>query len=108
MSKKGRGFDPLGAGGGMQRQLQELQARVQRAQEELSAETVTASAGGGVVQVMMNGQQQVVGIKIAPEVLEEGDAELLQDMLVTAFNEAVRRSQELAAQKLGPLAGGLL
>lgn len=109
MAKKGRGgWRPPGGAGGMERQLQEIQARVQQAQQELSSETVTVTAGGGVVEVTMTGQQRLVAVSIAPEVLEEGDVELLQDMLVGAFNEAVRKSQELAAQKLGPLAGGLL
>lgn len=109
MAKRGQGPRGLAPGGaGSVRQLQELQARVQQIQEQLAAETVSASVGGGVVEVTMNGQQRVVSLRIAPQVVAEGDLEMLEDLLAGAFNEAVRLSQELAARKLGPLAGGLL
>ena len=68
---------------------------------------MTATAGGGVVKVVVTGDQQIQSLEIAPEVLEDGDVEMLQDMILTALNNALDQSRELAANKLGPLAGGL-
>jgi nucleoid-associated protein EbfC len=104
-SKKQKGV-PMG-GGGMMQQLQQLQEQMMQAQESLADETVTATVGGGVVKVVAAGDQKIVSIEIAPEILEDADAEMLQDMILTAVNSALEKSQELAADKLGPLAGGL-
>lgn len=87
------------------RQAQQFQNRVARAQEELEAITVQGSAGGGVVRITMSGKQEVTAVVIEPEAAE--DLELLQDLVAAAFNDALTRTQELAAQKMGALTGGL-
>jgi nucleoid-associated protein EbfC len=89
------------------KQMQQMQARLAKIQEELGSETVEASVGGGVVSVVMTGHQQVQAVTIDPEALDPDDVETLQDLMVAAFNEALRKSQELAAQRLGALTGGL-
>ena len=91
----------------LMRQAQELQARLAKAQEELAEMTVEASSGGGAVTVVMNGQQKIQSVKISPEVIDPEDAELLEDLVLTAVSEATTKSQELAAKYLGGLTGGL-
>lgn len=88
------------------RQAQELQAKLVKAQEELAEATVEASSGGGAVKVTVTGQQKILSIKIAPEAINPDDAELLEDLVLTAVSEAIAKSQELAAQRLGKLTGG--
>jgi hypothetical protein len=89
------------------RQAQELQARLAKAQEELANITVEASSGGGAVKITMNGQQKILTVKISPEVINPEDAELLEDLVLTAVGEAIAKSQEAAAKHLGGLTGGL-
>jgi nucleoid-associated protein EbfC len=88
-------------------QAQQLQANLAKAQEELEKLTVEASSGGGAVKVIMNGHQKVHSVEISPEVVEQSDVELLQDMVMAAVNEAVGKSQEMANQQLRSLTGGL-
>ncbi len=104
-SKKQKGAQMGGAG--MMQQLQQLQLQMEQAQASLADETVEATVGGGVVKVVATGDQKIVSIEIAPEILEDADAEMLQDMILSAVNSALEKGQELAAEKLGPLAGGL-
>jgi DNA-binding YbaB/EbfC family protein len=94
-------------GRGMMQQLQQLQEQMLQAQNALADETVEATVGGGVVKVVATGDQKIVSIEIAPEILEDADVEMLQDMILTAVNSALEKSQELAAERLGPLAGGM-
>lgn len=91
----------------MMQQVQKMQEDMQRAQEELAKETVTASAGGGVVKATMTGGLELVSIEIDPEVLDPDDIEMLQDMVLAAVNEAIGSAQELASRKLGGITGGL-
>jgi DNA-binding YbaB/EbfC family protein len=91
----------------MMRQLQQLQEQVLAAQEELAETTVSATVGGGAVTVVITGDQRCESIEIDPQVLEDADAEMLQDLILTAVNSALEKSRELAAEQLGPLAGGL-
>lgn len=88
-------------------QAQKLQSKLAKAQEELGNITVEASSGGGVVKVTMNGQQKIQSVKISPEVINSDDAELLEDLVLTAVSEAITKSQEAAAEHLGGLTGGL-
>ena len=97
---------PMG-GGGMMQQIQQLQQQMAAAQEALTDETVTATVGGGVVTVVATGDQQIQSLEINPDILEDADAEMLQDLILTAVNSALDQSRELAAERLGPLAGGL-
>ena len=91
----------------MMRQAQELQAKLAKAQQELGNATVEASSGGGAVKVTINGQQKIQSVKISPEVINPDDVELLEDLVLTAVSEAITKSQELAAQHLEGLTGGL-
>jgi DNA-binding YbaB/EbfC family protein len=88
------------------RQAQELQAKLVKAQKELAEATVEASSGGGAVTATVTGQQKILSIKIAPEAINPDDPELLEDLVLTAVSEAITKSQELAAQRLGKLTGG--
>ena len=89
----------------MLQQVQELQAQMEKAQEELAKETVEASAGGGMVTVKATGDLQITEIKISPEAIDPDDPEMLADMVLAAVNEALRSAQALAESKLGGMAG---
>ncbi len=99
-----------GAGGldlnAMMKQVQQMQSEMMEAQEKLKDEVVEASAGGGMVKVKMSGDLRLLEIAIDPEAIDPDDAELLQDMVMAAVNEAIRSGQELATSKLGGIAGG--
>lgn len=91
----------------MIKQLQQMQEQVLTAQNELAEETVEGSAGGGAVKVTVTGDQRCQAVVIDPETLKDADAEMLQDLILTAFNNALEASRELALKRLGPLSGGL-
>jgi DNA-binding YbaB/EbfC family protein len=91
----------------MMKQVQKMQQDMAAAQEQLANETVTSSAGGGMVTVTVTGDLLVKDIKIDPDAIDPEDPELLQDMVLAAVNEALRQAQELAATKMGGLTGGL-
>ena len=92
---------------GMLEQFQRLQEQLAEVQRQLAEEVVTASAGGGAVKVTVSGDQKCKAVEISPSLLQEADAEMLQDMMLTAVNLALDQSRELAAKRLGPLTGGL-
>ena len=103
-----KGFNrPAGGSTGMMQQLQQLQQQMAEAQERLAQETVSASAGGGAVKVTMSGDQKCIAVEIDPKLLQDADAEMLQDLVLTAVNLSLDRSRELQQQVMGPLAGGL-
>ena len=89
--------------GNMMKQAQKLQAKMIKLQDELAERTVTASAGGGMIQVTANGRQQVAGIVIDPEVVDPEDVEMLQDLVLAAVNDALAKSQEMVSQEMGKL-----
>lgn len=91
----------------MMKQVQKLQADMARLQEELKEKTVEATAGGGAVRVEVTGGQELRSIVIRPEVVEAGDVEMLQDLIVAAVNEGLRRSQELVREEMLRLTGGM-
>ena len=91
----------------MMKQVQQMQAEMMKAQEQLKTEVVEASAGGGTVIVKVSGDLEIQEIKIDPEAVDPDDVELLQDMVLAATNEALRSAQELAANRMGGLTGGL-
>jgi nucleoid-associated protein EbfC len=91
----------------MMRQVQQMQAEMMKAQEQLKHESVEASAGGGMVTVKMSGELELQSITIDPGAVDPEDVELLQDMVQAAVNEAIRAAQELAASKMGAVTGGL-
>ena len=91
--------------GQLLKQVQQMQAEMAKAQEQLAEETVDASAGGGMVKVTMTGDMKLREITISPDAIDPEDPELLQDMVAAAVNEAIRAAQELANAKLGGIAG---
>ena len=91
----------------MMQQVQQMQAEMAKAQEELAHETVEASAGGGMVTVTANGAGEIQEIKIAAEAIDPDDPELLADTILAAVNEALRSANNLAQTRLGGLTGGL-
>jgi DNA-binding YbaB/EbfC family protein len=91
----------------MLKQVQKMQQEMAAAQESLKDEVVSASAGGGMVTVEVTGDLQVKSIKIDRDAIDPEDSEMLEDMVLAAVNEGLRSAQELAASKLGGLAGGL-
>jgi DNA-binding YbaB/EbfC family protein len=99
-----KGFGPLG---NIMKQAQELQERLTRVQEEAAAKTVEASAGGGMVTVVINGRLQVVTLRIEPEVMKSGDTEMLQDLVVAAVNQGIRAAQDMMAEEMKKVTGGL-
>jgi len=112
MAKRSKRQKMAGGGGGvgnmgMMQQLQQLQQQMVETQDSLKDETVTATAGGGVITVVATGDQQIQSIVIEPDILEDTDVEMLQDLILTATNSALDQSRELASERLGPLAGGL-
>ncbi|MDH3216376.1 MAG: YbaB/EbfC family nucleoid-associated protein [Candidatus Krumholzibacteria bacterium] len=91
----------------LMKQAQEMQTKMAKLQEELAHKEVEGSSGGGMVTVTMNGQQEVLAIKIDPEVFNDGDQEMLEDLLVAAVNEARRQALDLAKEEMSKLTGGL-
>ena len=89
------------------KQARQLQERMARLQEELGTRTVEASSGGGMVTVVANGKNEIVSLKIDREVLGSGDAEMLQDLILAAVNEGIRKSQAMVSSEMSKLTGGL-
>jgi len=104
---KGFNRPPGGGQSGMLQQFQRLQQQLAEAQAKLAEETVTATAGGGAVKVVMTGDQKCKAVELAPQLVKEADAEMLQDLVLSAVNLALDQSRELAAGRLGPITGGL-
>ena len=90
----------------LMKQAQQMQTEMTEAQDKLKDEVVEASAGGGMVKLKMSGDLRLLEIAIDPEAIDPEDPELLQDMVLAAVNEAIRSAQELAASKMGNIAGG--
>jgi DNA-binding YbaB/EbfC family protein len=99
----GKGFDI----GGLFRQAQELQQKIANVQQELGERRVEASAGGGMVTAVVNGKFEVVSIRIERSLLEQPDAEMLQDLIVAAVNEAIRAARKMIEEEMSKLTGGL-
>lgn len=96
-----------GGQGGMMQQLQRMQKQMEEAQAKLAEETVTVTTGGGAIKVVMTGDQKCKLVEISPEFLKDADAEMLQDMVLSAVNMALDESRALQDKLMGPLAGGL-
>jgi DNA-binding YbaB/EbfC family protein len=93
--------------GNMMKQAQKLQSKMLKMQEELAEKTVESSAGGGMVKVVANGKQQIVSIQIEEEVIDPEEAEMLQDLVLAAVNDALSKSQEMVSAEMSKLTGGL-
>ena len=97
----------MGGQGGMMQQIQRLQKQMEEAQAKLAEETVTVTAGGGAIKVVMTGDQKCRSVEISPDFMKDADAEMLQDMVLSAVNMALDQSRDLQQKLMGPLSGGL-
>jgi DNA-binding YbaB/EbfC family protein len=93
--------------GDLMKQAQQLQTKLARVQEEVAAKTVEASSGGNMVVAVVNGRLELVSLRIDKTVVEAGDAEMLQDLVIAAVNEGIRKAQQMMADEMGKAAGGL-
>jgi hypothetical protein len=93
--------------GNIIKQAQQMQAKMARLQEELAQRTVEASAGGGMVTAVVNGRNELISLKIEKDVVNPEDVEMLQDLIVAAVNEGVRKAQEIATAEMSKITGGL-
>ncbi len=93
--------------GDLMREAQKIQTQMQKVQEEAKAKTVEASAGGGMVTVVANGGGEIVSIKIEKDVINPDDAEMLQDLILAASNEALRRAQQMVNEEMSKLTMGM-
>lgn len=100
----------MGMGGNMNnmiRQAQKMQEEMLKAQEELGEKTVEASVGGGVVTVVANGKKEIVELTIKPEAVDPEDVEMLQDLIMSAVNEAMRKADDMASSSMSKITGGM-
>ncbi|PLX46155.1 MAG: YbaB/EbfC family nucleoid-associated protein [Deltaproteobacteria bacterium] len=93
--------------GNMMRQAQQMQKKMAKIQEELAEKTIEASSGGGMVTCKVSGKQDILELKISPEVVDPDDVEMLQDLVIAAVSEAIKKSQEMVANEMGKVAGGM-
>jgi len=91
----------------MMKQVQKMQSDMARLQEELATREVEASSGGGMVTVVANGKQDVISIKINPEAVDPEDVEMLEDLVLAAVKEALRKSQDMVAEEMNKITGGM-
>ena len=93
--------------GDMMKQAQKLQSKMVELQEELADKTVEATAGGGMVTVVINGRQEIISLTIDPEVVDRQEIEMLQDLIIAAVNDGIRRAQQIWADEMKKLTGGM-
>jgi len=93
--------------GKIMKQAQQMQSKMMRVQEELEAKTVEATSGGGMVTVVVNGKYELISLKIEKDVVDPEDIEMLQDLIVAAINEGVRKAQGMAQEEMSKITGGL-
>lgn len=99
--------NPFGNISNLMKQAQAMQEQLAKIQEQAAAKTVTGTAGGGMVTVTANGAMQLVSAQIDPEVLKSGDADMLQDLIVAAANDALRKARDMMAEEMKGLTGGM-
>jgi len=90
----------------MLKQAQKLQSKIFKMQEEMAERTVETSVGGGMVKAVANGRQELVSIKIDPEVVDPEDVQMLEDLVVAAVNDALKKAKEMVSEEMTKLAGG--
>ncbi|GGG09631.1 nucleoid-associated protein [Paenibacillus albidus] len=91
----------------MMKQVKKMQEQMLKAQEELGSKTIEGSSGGGVVTVQVNGHKKLLSIQIKPEAVDPDDVEMLQDLVITAVNDALTQAEELANNDMGKFTGGM-
>jgi DNA-binding YbaB/EbfC family protein len=97
----------IGGMGNLLKQAQEMQARISKIQEELGQKTVEGSAGGGMVRVTVNGQLNLCAVKVDPTVINSEEKEMLEDLILAAVNDGMRKARELASAEMSKITGGL-
>ncbi len=97
----------IGGMGNLLKQAQEMQARISKIQEELGQKTVEGSAGGGMVQVTVNGQFNLTGVKIEPAVVNGEEKEMLEDLILAAVNDGMRKARDMVSSEMSKITGGL-
>jgi len=100
-------FKNLGNMGGLLKQAQKMQTEIARIQEDLAERVVEGSSGGGMVTAVVNGKQEVLAVKIDPEVIDAEEKELLEDLVAAAVNQALKNAGELARQEMAKVTGGM-
>lgn len=100
-------FGNMGNMAGMMKKVQKLQGDMAKMQEELKTRTLEATAGGGAVTVIVNGEKQIKSIKIAPSAVDPNDVEMLEDLVAAAVNEALKKVDDMMAQEMGKITGGM-
>ncbi len=93
--------------GNILKQAQQMHTKIAQLQEEMAAKTVEGSSGGGMVNIVMNGKQEILSVRIDPEVVNREDVEMLQDLITAAVNEAIRKSHEMMQEEMKKITGGL-
>lgn len=93
--------------GDLMKQAQKMQAKMIALQEELAGKTVEATAGGGMVSVVVNGKQEIISLTIDPEVIDRQEIEMLQDLIIAAVNDGIRRAQQIWSEEMKKLTGGM-
>lgn len=91
----------------LMKQAQIMQKKMEEAKEELTQKEIKVSSGGGIIEIIINGQQEIKEIKIEPDVIDAKEKEMLEDLILVAVNESIRQSKELAAQEIAKLTGGI-
>ncbi len=99
--------NPFGNLSNIMKQAQAMQEQMAKIQEEAAAKTVEGTAGGGMVTVTASGAMQIVSLRIDPEVLKSGDADMLQDLIVAAANDALRKARDMMTEEMKAITGGL-
>ena len=107
MARKG-GMPQMGGNmNNMLKQVQKMQRQMEEAQAKIEETEMEASSGGGAVRVVVNGKRELVSIKIAKEVVDPEDIEMLQDLVMTAVNEGLKKAEEVSAREMGKVTGGI-
>jgi DNA-binding YbaB/EbfC family protein len=100
-------FGNMGNMAGMMKKVQKLQADMAKLQEELKARTIETTAGGGAVTIVISGEKQIQSLKISPDAVDPEDIDMLEDLIAAADNEAIKKVDDMMAQEMGKLTGGL-
>lgn len=101
------GFKGMGNMGGMMKQVQQMQKKMDKMQKELEEKEVEASAGGGAVTVKVNGKKEVLEVHIEKDVVDPDDVEMLQDLILAATNEAIRKAEDMVSSEMSKVTGGM-
>lgn len=97
----------MGGMAGLMKQANQMQMKMKKMQEELATREFTATSGGGAVTAKVNGENKVLALTIDPEVIKSGDAEMLQDMVISALNEALKTAKDTSSQEMSKITGGM-